>query len=495
MTLKREGLLAEAAKSDFDLIVIGGGITGASILRDASRRGLSCLLLEKSDFASGTSSRSGKLIHGGLRYLRHFHLGLVFESCRERNLLWTKIAPHLLRPVRFHMAFFSWSRTSRALVTLGLFLYDVLSLFRNPGGRGRCESRQALLRAGKPLDTKGLKGGLSYSDCACLDFRLVIDNLNDAKLHGGKALNYMEVGSIKLSHGAQQVRARDGISGREFSFQGKAVVNAAGAWADIVLGKSACDARFGLRNSRGIHLIFRRSDLPLQETFALENPRDGRNIYAVPWDGFVLVGTTDTAAPASPDELKVSEEEVDYLLEALNRYFPETALTREKVHAAYAGIRPLIGSDRNLKEEDLPRDYELHIDPRGLLSITGGKLTTARVMAKSAVDALIADFFRERPLGACSTDSPLPVLIPPAAISAPTLKDVEKIAEQEGVQRLEDLLCRRTSLFLFSDDRGRSFAREAAAVLGRKLGWSDEKIREEVDLYNDLIGKEGAFHP
>ncbi|NUM88398.1 MAG: glycerol-3-phosphate dehydrogenase/oxidase [Bdellovibrionales bacterium] len=459
----------------WDLVVIGGGITGAGIARDAARRGLRVLLLEKGDFASGTSSRSGKLVHGGLRYLKHLHLGMVWESCRERDLLARAVAPHLLRPVRFHLPHYSWSRTPGWVVGFGLCLYDLLSRFRAP--RARAVSAEALLNEAPGLDPQKLRGGHSYSDCACLDFRLVIDTLLDAQDHGAQIRNYTEVTRISFVEDGVTVQ----YSGE--SVGARAVVNASGAWADSVLSRSGSPERFGLRNSRGVHLVFRKRDLPLRSAFALENPADGRSIYAVPWEDYVLVGTSDLPH-GDPDQVTVTREETGYLLEVLARYFPR--LSRNDVHASYAGVRPLIGSDSSVKEEKLSRDHEMRVDPRGLLSITGGKLTTFRRMAEEAVDALAKEFFPHRKLAPCTTRAPLPTKKWPDAERL-TDEDLERLVRVERVRHLEDLLCRRLPTFLFTADRGRAAAPGLATRLGRLLSWTEETMGAETRRYLALL--------
>jgi glycerol-3-phosphate dehydrogenase len=386
----------------YDVLVVGGGITGAGVARDAALRGLSCALVEKGDFASGTSSRSGKLIHGGLRYLKHFHVRLVREACRERWLLLSKVAPHLVRPVRFVVPFYRTSRTPRWMMAAGLLLYDLLALFRT-SGRFRFLSAQALNEAEPQLNSRDCVGGLSYWDCQCLDFRLVIDTLKSAVAAGTDALNYAELVRVERAGGLWTATVRDVANGREYLLRARTIVNAGGPWADDVQERLGASERFGLKITAGIHLVFSRRRLPVHNTLALEAPRDDRMIYVVPWGDFALAGTTDTFYSGDKDQVTVLDESVAYLLDALNEHFPDLGLTKADVQSSFVGLRPLVGSDQGLREDDLPRDDQFIVDDDGLVSITGGKLTTYRAMAQRVVDVLARRFFSDRQLRRCGT--------------------------------------------------------------------------------------------
>jgi glycerol-3-phosphate dehydrogenase len=472
----------------YDVLVVGGGITGAGVVRDAALRGLSCALVEKGDFASGTSSRSGKLIHGGLRYLKHFHVRLVWEACRERWLLLSRVAPHLVRPVRFVVPFYRNSRTPRWLFAVGLLLYDLLALFRN-SGRFRFLSVRALTAAEPQLKAHDCVGGLSYWDCQCLDFRLVIDTLKSAVAAGADALNYAELVRVERGNGVWTATVRDVASGRDHQLRARTIVNAGGPWADDVQERLGTHQRFGLKITAGIHLVFSRRRLPMRNALALQAPHDGRMIYVVPWDGFALVGTTDTFFAGDKDRVAVLDESVVYLLEVLSQYFPCLGLTKADIQSSFVGLRSLVGSDQGLREDDLPRDDQLMINDDGLVSITGGKLTTYRAMAERVVDALVRRFFSGRQLSRCNTvraisggDGQLPdhasprlralwnrygsnALVIDRLIDASPEQgqliderapfvwaEVVYAVEHEFVERLDDLVERRLGAFLLAPD-------------------------------------------
>ncbi len=391
---------------DYDLIVIGGGITGSGVLRDAALRGLHTLLVEKGDFASGTSSKSGKLVHGGLRYLQEAHLKMVFDSCSERRHLWTTVAPHLVQPIPFFFPFYKHSKNPKWLVTIGLFVYDMLSLFRNIQNFKTVSSKE--LEEKLPILNKtGYTGGLSYWDCACLDSRLVIDTLKSAKKAGAECRNYTRVEQIHLLPCGISVQVRDLIQGKVYSITTKTVVNAAGVWADDILKMAGVPERFNLQITSGIHLLFSNQRFPLKHAIILEAVKDQRPLYVVPWKEYVLVGTTDRFYHGDKDHIVIEKEDVEYLLETINYYFPSLQLAQTDIQSAFAGIRPLIGSNQGIAESKISRDYEIQWDRNGILSITGGKLTTYRLMAKKAVDRLILEFFRDRKLRSCQTLSPI----------------------------------------------------------------------------------------
>jgi glycerol-3-phosphate dehydrogenase len=490
MTRRRDDILAGLPVTTYDVLIAGGGITGAGVVRDAAGRGLRCLLVEKRDFASGTSSKSGKLIHGGLRYLKYRQWRLVLEACRERWLLQTKIAPHLVRPIRFVVPCYVTSRTPRWMLSLGLLAYELLSLGRN-AGHFRVLSSRTLAEFEPALEQRACRGGVSYFDCACLDFRLVIETLKSAEEQGADLLNYVELCAAPVANSEDvfESSVRDALTGAMHRVRSRAVINAAGPWADDVQSRLGVAKRFGLRLAIGVHLVVARKRLPVHNTVALEIPGDGRMIYAIPWEEHVLVGTTDTFYAGDLDALPVSTEAIDYLLEGMNRYFPESRLTPDDILGTFAGARPLIESGDGVAEDAVSRDDRLLNPAPGIWAITGGKLTTYRAMAKRVVDALVGDRFGDRSLRSCSTVAPLPGArepLPPDAsprlkelwgrygsqahaieqrISAsPELADaidpgaqfvwgeVDYALEHEYVERMDDLLDRRLGAFLLAPE-------------------------------------------
>jgi glycerol-3-phosphate dehydrogenase len=488
MSQRRSKILADLPGTTYDLLVVGGGITGAGIVRDAAGRGLRCLLVEKADFASGTSSKSGKLIHGGLRYLKYRQWRLVFEACRERWLLQTRIAPHIVRPIRFVVPCYGTSRTPRWLFALGLVMYELLALGRNHG-HFRVLSPRRLAELEPELDRRDCRGGVSYSDCAALDFRLVIDTLKSAERSGADLLNYAELEQLTETGAGFETTLHDTLSGERHRARSRTVINAAGPWADDVQARLGAAPRFGIKLAIGIHLVVSRERLPVHGTTALEIPQDGRMIYVVPWDQTVLIGTTDTFYAGDKEALPVTAEAINYLLGGVNRYFPQAALTAGDVLASFVGARPLLGSDGDESEDAASRDYEIVSSRPGLWAITGGKLTTYRAMAQRIVDRVVRQDFRGRRLGPCLTTRPLacaerPLPADAAAVlrelwhrygsdaltiessirdgpelgrqidpRAPYLwAEVLFAVENEYVERIDDLLDRRFGTFLLAPD-------------------------------------------
>lgn len=392
----------------FDVLVIGGGITGCGIARDAALRGLSVALVEKSDFASGTSSRSSRLVHGGVRYLEHGHLHLVFESSAERRRL-LQLAPHLVRPLRFTWPVYAGARISRWKLGAGLLLYDTLALFRNVG-RHRRLGRRAVLESEPALRTDGLRGGASYFDAATNDARLTLANALAAQDAGAVVLNYAAV--TELVHAGGRVvgaAVRDALTEASAEVRAKIVVNATGPWGDRVrqLDDDATNAGKNLvQGSKGVHIAVRRERIGNRAAVTLLSPLDSRVFFVLPAGTMAIIGTTDTFTDATPDQVRATKKDIEYLIDSANAYFPEAKLTFRDVVRAWAGVRPLLPSDDN-GPGAATREHAITVSARGLVSITGGKLTTYRVMAAEVVDKT-CELLGEKRDGAASAATPLP---------------------------------------------------------------------------------------
>jgi glycerol-3-phosphate dehydrogenase len=404
------------------VVVVGGGITGAGVALDASTRGYSVALIERGDYACGTSSRSSKLVHGGLRYLQNFDLGLVREALLERQLL-VALAPHLVRPLPLVVPAFEGARPER-LMGMGLNLYDVMALDRGRlrprrgrGARGlregemdeadergwsperhRTISGEEVLELLPALAAREPTGGYLFYDCQTDDVRLVLSVLGEAERFGAVCAN--RVAALGLLEGdgrARGVRARDEESGEEFALRAARVVNATGVWADELRpGELHDEAEVPrIRPSRGTHLTLAHETLPLVGG-AIVPAGEGRSIFALPWLGRTLVGTTDNDYEGSLQHVRPSVEDVAYLLDAVNTFFA-TSLGPEDLTGAYAGVRPLISTGDAKKSVDISRKAELYETSSGMITITGGKLTTWRRMAKLAVDRLVERDAREAP--------------------------------------------------------------------------------------------------
>lgn len=375
----------------YDLVVIGGGITGAGIARDAALRGMKVVLFEKSDYASGTSSKSSKLIHGGLRYLEHGEIRLVFESVSERNVQ-TRVAPHLVRPLPFLIPIYEGVRPGFEIMNLGLWIYDSLAMFRVPRLHRAFRGTKAALALEPQLQPQGLRGVLEYYDCAADDARMVLENAIDAISLGAECHTYTEV--VRFERGADRritgVTVRDRLTGKEWSVTARAVILAAGAWTDEMIRKFELSANGGkprqlLRRTKGVHIVLPRERLPLARAITLISPVDGRVMFALPWRDRSVLGTTDTDFEGTADDVAADAADVKYLCDSGNGYFPDANLQPEDVIATWAGLRPLIAPPSDVDESSVSREHEIFTRNDGLVIIAGGKLTTYRRMARETV--------------------------------------------------------------------------------------------------------------
>jgi glycerol-3-phosphate dehydrogenase len=521
-------------KSDeFDMIVVGGGITGCGIARDAVTRGLRVVLLEMNDFASGTSSRSSRLIHGGVRYLEHGWLHLVFEASAERRRL-LRLAPHLVRPLRFTWPVYRGARVPLWKLAAGLTLYDLLALFRNVG-RHRVLSAGWMRREQPAVLVDGLVGGATYYDASTDDARLTLAVAMDARDRGAMMRNHTKVERLIIEHGmARGVEARDVLTGAPFTFRAPMIVNAAGPWSDDVRALEGVAGRSNVHGSKGVHIAVPRGRIGNRGAFTLLSPKDGRVMFVLPGEAHAIIGTTDTFTSASPDAIRASEADVAYLLDAANFFFPRAKLERDDVISAWAGIRPLAASDES-DPGSTSREHTIAITPAGVTTITGGKLTTFRIMAAQTVDRAlrhsglpfkpsqtaelpigwdaprpkrdvaalalgISSAVRERP-----DDDRIPRMVirygakwreALAAIDR-SPADADRIhpehtyrfgdlrfaCDYEMARTLGDLLIRRTHLAFERSDHAVALAPRIAEYVAPILGWTSGDVSEHLDRY------------
>lgn len=504
---RRERLEALGTRQ-FDLLVIGGGITGCGIAYEAASRGLAVALVDKADFAWGTSSRSSRLVHGGVRYLEHGHIHLVFESSAERRAL-LRLAPHLVRPLEFTWPVYEGARISRWKLGAGLFAYDALSLFRNVA-RHRRLSRDAVLRREPALQPAGLQGGASYFDAATDDARLTLANAIGAAELGAVVLNYACVDRLIMESGrAVGVVVEDGLTGANVEVHARTLVNATGPWSDDLrsLGEGASPSVHG---SKGAHIAVPRARLGNRSAVTMMSPEDGRVLFALPAGVFAIVGTTETETASRPDDVRASHEDIRYLLGAANWFFPTAELHDGDVVSAWAGIRPLVAADA-VNPGALSREHAIQSSADGVVSITGGKLTTYRVMARDVVDSVPGRApgtarVQSRPLPGGDFSS-LPDLVGriaettrDAAVAEHlayslgnrwedawaeiqrepnrvvdelpyTYGELRYCAKSEMAETLGDLLIRRTHLAFETRDHGMSVAPRVADAVAPILGW------------------------
>jgi glycerol-3-phosphate dehydrogenase len=437
--LSRTDAVKSLGSDAYDVLVIGGGITGAGVALDAATRGYSVALIERADYASGTSSRSSKLVHGGLRYLQSFDLGLVREALLERQIN-VRLAPHLVRPLPLVVPAFDGQRLDR-VVGLGLNAYDVMAvdrLRRSPlrrrlaredadwsPARHRTIEGDEVVELIPALASRAPTSGYLFYDCQTDDVRLVLTVLAEAERFGAVAANRVE--ALELLPGSAGARARDLESGSEFEIQAANVVNATGVWADRLRPSELHDEAEVpvIRPSRGTHVIVSSSALPMKAG-AIVPAGAGRSIFVLPWLGQTLVGTTDNDYEGELDHIRPSDEDVAYLLDAVNEFF-RVSLQPEDIVGAYAGVRPLISTGDPRKSVDISRKAELYETSSGMVTITGGKLTTWRRMAKLAVDRIVERDGQELP---CRThEIPLGMAIP-----ADDLQRVEGVPEAAYAQ-------------------------------------------------------------
>ncbi|HVU21717.1 MAG TPA: glycerol-3-phosphate dehydrogenase/oxidase, partial [Rhizomicrobium sp.] len=385
------------ANETFDILIIGGGVTGACVARDASLRGLKVALIERNDFANATSAHNSKLVHGGLRYLRNFELGLVRESLRERRI-WQRIAPHLVRPLPFLVPLYGGGFKARAALSAGLTLYDVLSFDRgwldDPAqrlpGHSWLNTKKALERE-PVLEGPGLEGAFQYYDAQMYSpERLALECILDADEHGSAVANYVEAGKLLIRNGrAEGCNARDTATGASFDVHAKTTLVAAGPWADIFLEHALSKpASHKLLRSKGIHVLVPS----MTKRAALTVATAHGHFFVLPWRGHTLLGTTDTAFSGDPDTLGVSESDISTFFAFINNHLPAAKLGWGSVEYFYAGLRPLVddgsgdtyGASRRAELVDHGKDDKLD----GLFSAIGGKWTTSRDLAETVVDAL-----------------------------------------------------------------------------------------------------------
>lgn len=385
----------------YDLAIIGGGITGAAIARDAAMRGLRVILLEQHDFGYGASSKTSKLAHGGLRYLENFKFGLVKASMHERALL-IKNAPHLVKPLPFIFPVFRGAPHPFWEVKLGMWIYDFLKEDKDTPKHKNLTSHQILQQFPKIKHHK-LKGGFLYYDAEMEDSRIVIENVLSARQYGAIALNYTTItGLIKNKDRITGASIRNQQLNIEAQIKAQVVVNASGAWSNQILDNDSSQPGIKVAPTKGAHLI-----LPLinkDHALIMTTPQDERVFFLIPWNGYSLLGTTDTFYDGDPNNVNADEKDVSYLLKALHHYFPHLELKRGSIIASYAGLRPLI-SEKSETAYRVSRDHFIEKSQSGLITVLGGKYTTHRKIAEDVVDTVIQCLDSQRKFKLCATQN------------------------------------------------------------------------------------------
>jgi len=518
----------------YDLIVIGGGITGAGVARDAALRGLSCLLIEKGDFASGVTSKSTRLIHGGLRYLANFEMDLVAESLSERAIL-RRQAPYLIRPMPILIPIYQHDPHGRAVISIGIHLYDLLSHEKDIPHYFTSNTERTLGFEPR-LSRDGLKGSaLFYDHQIMMPERLVIENIISAREAGAKTLNHVKAEKIDESESGIVVAARDALTGANLTFRSRSLINAAGPWIDAVRHAGGIDRQKIIFPTKGIHLVLPK----LSDQALFVTSRDNRMFFIIPLGAYSLIGTTDTKYAGDLDEVHADRDDVGYLLEESKRILPGMNLDRASILYTYAGIRPLAFTGAS--ESKISRKHRVIREGRNgrIFTIAGGKLTTYRAMAKDVLDAAC------RALGTrsrCRTDAtPLPGGLPAdhkeylehavpdlsskygvpqgtvkhliglygarterllervkddagagetiSAESGDIYAQVAYSVQEEGARTLEDIVLRRMHLGITSS-RGLDRVERIAGMAGRELDWSKDEREHQIAAFKQALVKE-----
>ena len=528
----RRATLATLADGTLDLLVVGGGIVGAGILLDAASRGLTAGLVEQDDIASGTSGRSSRLIHGGLRYLAQLRVGLISESLDEHSRL-IRLAPHLVTIAPFLFPIYGLPLAHRAFYGAGLTAYDLLGAARD-GGRSRHLSAREALEATPVLRRRGLRGAIRYHDATDDDARFTLAVIRTATERGAVAVTRVRAEASLVEGGRiVGIHARDVLGGDVFAVRADRVIDASGVWA------GAPDGPFGrtstpMTPSRGAHIVVRRDRIPSRQGLSIRTP--GKNVFVVPWPGHWVIGTTDAPHAGPLDRVAADRHEIDEILQAINRRL-EIDLRVDDVEGTYAGLRPLVGVAHGGSTVRVSREHRVHVEPSGLVRVSGGKYTTYRVMAVDAVDAALGEEATRRP----STTAELPLagaadrtelalvaagLAERAAIQRPIADrlvarhgiaateivglgrergllaplgarsqhleaEVTWAAREELALSIDYVLARRMRLAMELPDRGAAVAPRVAAILGPELGWDEARQAAEVAAY--LVGAQAEY--
>ncbi|MCZ6807033.1 MAG: glycerol-3-phosphate dehydrogenase/oxidase [Deltaproteobacteria bacterium] len=533
-----------------DLVVVGGGIAGAGIARDAARRGLRVALFDQNDIAFGTSSRSSKLIHGGLRYLESYEFSLVFESVSERRIV-MELAPHLVNPLAFLFPVYQGARQNLWIINAGMWLYAGMSLFRSPKTHRTLKPKE-VAQEEPILKQEGLQGASVYYDCSTDDARLTLENALDAIEQGAVVVNWARVDAfMKDDHGrVSGVVVKNCRDGSLKEVAAHAVVNATGPWTDEVMAMSGPRTGKLLRPTKGTHVVVKAETLPVKHAVVLFHPCDERVLFALPWGDCTYVGTTDTDYDGPLGQEHATLADVDYLIEAANQHFPGHQISYDDVISTWAGLRPLIAPEPEvgqISESKVSREHHIVVGEDGLITIAGGKLTTYRKMAKETVDTAVqllklTDKLPQDVHSGQTFKHPLP-----GAVGWPEDDDHEKVAaevgkmaegtlseevcrhlgDNYGMRALElakrcakdpsqrepiiegrpeimgqvdwgvkeelaasvaDIMIRRTQIFYRDYDQGLGVADKVATRMAILIGWSDEEKQRYIEDYRARVG-------
>lgn len=533
--LERPFILKKLQSEEFDVLIIGGGITGAGIALDAASRGLKTALIEKNDFAFGTSSRSTKLIHGGLRYLKQLEFGLVKEVGSERAIV-HNLAPHLVVPEKMLLPLYEKKGLGYWLTSIGLMIYDYLAGVK-PSDQRRMLTRKKTLKYEPLLNPAGVKGGAIYAEYRTDDARLTIEIMKSAFAHGAVVLNYVEAEKFVYDDNrVTGVQGKDVLSGESFEIRSRTIINACGPWVDELREIDGSKKGKRLHLTKGVHIVVAHHKFPVQQSIYFD-VEDGRMIFAIPRGEKTYIGTTDTSYKGRIDDVKATTEDAEYLLSGVNATFQNVNLRLDDIESSWAGLRPLIHEDGKSASQ-LSRKDEIFESPTGLISIAGGKLTGYRKMSERVVALLIKKYFRDRTLQAGHTEriklgtsdfksrkqvrkfiEAIRMIVEDNGLPAGTAtylvenygRQTETIlhlfenffdpspdlrllkaellfgVNHEMVVSLADFFVRRTGLLYFDIARVRRYKNEISSYMSSLLPWTTEKQANELRLLEKLI--------
>src|SRR4051812_18704120 len=481
----RDNDLNGLSDSVLDVLVVGGGIVGSGVARDAAMRGLRTAIVEQADFASGTSSRSSRLLHGGIPYLAQGRVGLVWEASSEKRVI-GHIAPHLSQPLAFIFPCRKGTNWTRWKLAIGVKMYDLLCSMRN-FGRSSVLSLDETSRTLPGVNTEKLTGAVRYFDALTNDARLVLDTVRSAAEHGAIALNYVRLIEATPSGNLWNCTLENVETGSRHNVRSRTVVNAAGPWSDRLP-----HSKTSLRLTKGVHLVIDRDRLPVPDAVVMAE--GDRILFAIPWGERVILGTTDTDYQGPLANPSCDDADIEYVFEVVNNAFPQAKLSKADLVSHWAGLRPLV-ADPNGNPSDISRRHEVTMNEPGWWDVTGGKLTTYRLMAEEAVTAIVKYTGASKlkcqtaktPLLDTNATTGISGIVPPLVSELV----VRHYCRNEWARHLDDVMIRRTSWRHYRHDHAEVAAR-AVRWMAAELGWDDATTQSEIRNYRERIGTNGA---
>lgn len=528
------------AREDFDFLIIGGGITGAGIARDAALRGFKVALIDANDFSYGTSSRSSKLVHGGVRYLENYQFKMVFESCQERYTL-AKLAPNIVKPLKFFMPVYQGDPHRTYKIDLGLWLYDILSTFKNYKRHKRI-SLKKLDTVSPPLTPENLQGLLSYYDFFSYDSRLTLLNLKQSAVFSAVLANYAKLESFNNKDGKiNSANCTDKITGKEFTIKAQVFINASGPWVEQVSRFDDPKIESFIRPTKGSHIILYKKGVNFENAVTMRAKSDKRVCFIIPWGEHIIAGTTDLDYKDDLDDINIDSAETDYILETVNYYLDGIEFTRDDIVSTYSGVRPLIDGKSNKHESEVSREHKVIMSDSGLVTIAGGKLTTYRSMSNAVLEEILKRYKSEiplRPFTGCITDkvhlfkTDEDIEKSLAALNLVKGKTINFLSESYGQElvtilnilnkdnnfaekisknllhikaeipfaienemtvSLTDFMKRRSQIFYKDLNQGLDIAKEVATEMAKYLGWNETEITSQVESYKKEVDKSRQY--